>query len=73
MGRVRLRQIALVAPDIDWAVDSLTAALDTYVAFRDPDILSIDLFNALLACGDCMLEIVAPTDAAYEKRTTAGR
>ena len=45
---VRLRQICLVAKDIDWAVDSLTTALDTYVAFRDPDIVKLDLHNALL-------------------------
>jgi hypothetical protein len=70
---VRLRQICLIARDIDWAVNSLTAALDTRVAFRDPDIVQLDLFNALLQCGDCMLEIVSPTEAGYEKKSTAAK
>jgi hypothetical protein len=72
-GRVRLRQIALVARDIDYAVDTLTTALDVRVAYRDPDILKIDLFNALLACGDCFIEIVSPTDDGYAKNSTAAR
>jgi hypothetical protein len=73
MGRVRLRQIALVARDIDYSVRTLTTALDARVAFRDPDILKLDLFNALIACGDCFIEIVSPTDEGYAKNSTAAK
>ena len=34
---------------------------------RDPHILNIYLFNALLYCGDCMLEVVSPTDEGWEE------
>jgi len=70
---VRLRQIALVAQDIDWSVATLTALFDTYVAFRDPGIVPAfgGMFNALLAMGDCFLEIVSPTDGGYAKNSTS--
>jgi len=69
---VRLRQVALVGQDIDWSVTTLTALFDTYVAFRDPGIVPMfgGLFNALLAMGDCFLEIVSPTDRGYAKNST---
>jgi len=73
MPFVRLRQIALNCADIDWAVNSFSSILDTTVAWRDPGILRIELYNALLYCGDCMLEIVSPTDRAYEKAALKGR
>ena len=63
---VRIRQICLNAADLDWATNTLQALLDTTVAFRDPHILNINLFNALLYCGDCMLEVVSPTDEGWE-------
>lgn len=70
---VRLRQIALVGQDIDWSVATLTAIFDTYVAFRDPAIVPAfgGMFNALLAFGDCFLEIVSPTDGGYSKDSTS--
>ena len=56
---VRLRQIALVGQDIDYSASTLGALLDTYVAFRDPGILNIGLFNILMQIGeDCFLEVV---------------
>jgi len=72
---VRLRQIALVGQDIDWSVTTLTALFDTYVAFRDPGIVPAfgGMFNALLAIGDCFLEIVSPTDGGYEKSSTTAK
>ena len=51
---VRIRQVCLNASDLDWATNTLQAMLDTTVAFRDPHILGINLFNALLYCGDCV-------------------
>mmetsp|Transcript_58538 Transcript_58538/g.174223 ORF Transcript_58538/g.174223 Transcript_58538/m.174223 type:complete len:305 (-) Transcript_58538:14-928(-) len=72
---VRLRQIALVGQDLDWSVATLTALFDTYVAFRDPGIVPAfgGMFNALLAMGDCFLEIVSPTDGGYAKSSTSVR
>lgn len=68
-----MRQIALVGQDIDWSVATLTALFDTYVAFRDPGIVPVfgGMFNALLAMGDCFLEIVSPTDGGYAKNSTS--
>ena len=63
---VRIRQICLNAADLDWATNTLQALLDTTVAFRDPHILNLNLFNVLLYCGDCMLEVVSPTDEGWE-------
>eukprot|EP00404_Azadinium_spinosum_P021096 CAMPEP_0180620894 /NCGR_PEP_ID=MMETSP1037_2-20121125/34850_1 /TAXON_ID=632150 /ORGANISM="Azadinium spinosum, Strain 3D9" /LENGTH=278 /DNA_ID=CAMNT_0022641017 /DNA_START=62 /DNA_END=895 /DNA_ORIENTATION=+ len=70
---VRIRQIALVAQDIDYAVGSLTTALGTYVAYRDPGIVPSfgGMFNALLQVGDCFIEIVSPVDKGYEKDSTS--
>merc|ERR1719436_674391 len=70
---VRLRQIALVGKDIDWSVTALTALFDTYVAARDPGIVPAfgGMFNALLAFGDCFLEIVSPTDGGYDANSTS--
>lgn len=70
---VRLRQIALVGQDIDWSVATLTALLDTYVAFRDPAIVPAfgGMHNVLLALGDCFLEIVSPTDGGYAQDSTS--
>lgn len=70
---VRLRQIALVGQDLDWSVATLTAVLDTYVAFRDPTIVPAfgGLFNALLPVGDCFLEIVSPTDGGLASDSTS--
>ena len=46
---------------------SASAPPDARCAVRDPHILNIYLFNALLYCGDCMLEVVSPTDEGWEE------
>lgn len=66
---LRLRQIALVARDLELAERSLTAAFDTQVCYRDPGVAKYGLHNALWALGGTFLEVVAPT----QDGTAAGR
>ena len=66
---MRLRQLALVAKDLEPVVDDLCAVLGVEVAFRDEGIASFGLHNALLALGDSFLEVVSP----IEPGTTAER
>ena len=66
---IRLRQVALVATDLEAAVASLCETLSLEVGFRDPGIAEFGLVNALLPIGDTFLEVVSPS----EPGTTAGR
>lgn len=66
---MRIRQLALVARELEPVVDDLCAVLSVEVAFRDPGVSNFGLSNALLALGDTFLEVVSPTQAG----TTAGR
>jgi len=66
---VRLRQVALVARELDPAVAALCAALDVEVCFRDPGVAFFGLHNALMAIGDTFLEVVSP----LREGTAAGR
>lgn len=66
---IRLRQVALVAAELDPVVDQLCATLDLDVVFRDPGVAEFGLHNALMMIGDQFLEVVAPTTEG----TTAGR
>jgi len=58
---LRLRQIALVAPELEPAVDELKALFGLEVCFRDPGVAHFGLVNALLPLGNQFIEIVAPT------------
>jgi len=58
---LRLRQIALVAPDLEPAVDDLRSILGLEVCFRDPGVAHFGLENALLPVGNQFVEVVAPT------------
>ncbi|MCX7064893.1 MAG: VOC family protein [Proteobacteria bacterium] len=58
---LRLRQIALVAPELEPAVDELRALFGIDVCFRDPGVATFGLVNALLPLGNQFIEIVAPT------------
>lgn len=69
MTDMRIRQIALVARDMEPVVDGLCAVFDIAVAFRDPGIDIFGLRKAMLPVGDTFLEIVSPVRAD----TTAGR
>ncbi len=66
---IRLRQIALVARDLDAAIADAQLHLDVDVCFRDPGVAEFGLHNALFRIGDQFLEIVSPTTGG----TTAGR
>ena len=66
---IRLRQVALVARDLDVAVGELCERLGLSVCFRDPGVGEFGLHNALMTIGDQFLEVVAPVEAG----TTAGR
>ncbi|MEQ1700497.1 MAG: VOC family protein [Ilumatobacteraceae bacterium] len=66
---IRLRQIALVAHDLDATVGQLCEQLGLTVCFHDPGVGAFGLHNALMMIGDQFLEVVSPT----QDGTTAGR
>ena len=66
---MRLRQIALVAKELDPVVDQICAVLGIEVAFNDPGVGKFGLINAVMALGHSYLEVVCPD----EEGTTAGR
>ena len=66
---IRLRQIALIAPDLDPVVDELRDALGIEVCFHDPGVAEFGLRNALLLVGDQFLEVLSP----IEPDTAVGR
>ena len=66
---MRLRQIALVARDLEPVVNDLCAVLGLEVCFRDPGVGEFGLHNALLCIDTSFLEVVSPT----REGTTAGR
>ena len=66
---MRIRQVALVARDLEPLVADLCAVLGIEVAYRDPGVGAFGLENAVMPVGDAFLEVVAPTRAD----TTAGR
>ncbi len=66
---VRIRQIALVARELDTVVAELCDALELELCFRDPGVAQFGLHNALMAIGDTFLEVVSPQRSG----TTAGR
>ncbi len=66
---MRIRQVALVARELEPAVDALRAVLGIEVAFRDPGVGVFGLENAVLPVGDTFLEVVSP----MREDTSAGR
>jgi hypothetical protein len=66
---MRLRQVALVARDLDPVVTDLCTVLGIEVGFRDPAVRQFGLHNAVMPIGDTFLEVVSPV----EPNTTAGR
>jgi hypothetical protein len=59
--RLRIRQIALVAEQLQPVLDDLHAVLGLEVCYRDPGVGRYGLENALLPLGNQLLEVVAPT------------
>src|SRR5262245_38201566 len=66
---MRLRQVALVARELEPTVDALCDVLGIEVAFNDPDVAVFGLRNAVMPIGDTFLEVVSPAKPG----TTAGR
>jgi len=60
---MRLRQIALVAKDLDPVVQALNAVFGLKVAFRDPAVATFGLINAVMPVGGEFLEVVQPVKA----------
>ena len=54
---MRLRQIALIANELEPVVDHLRAVLGLEVCFRDPGVAEFGLHNALLPIGTSFLEV----------------
>jgi hypothetical protein len=66
---LRLRQICLVAAELEPVVDAMHTIFGLPVCHRDPAVAKYGLVNALFVCGHQFLEVVAPT----RDGTTAGR
>ena len=66
---IRLRQVALVARDLDAAEAAITDSLGLEVCFRDPGVAEFGLRNVLFPVGHDFLEVVSPV----VPDTTAGR
>ena len=71
---LRLRQICLLARDLEWTTNLLCAAFDAPVVFRDPRMAAGgNLTNTHMRLGDSFLETVCPTDLAWQRSTTQTR
>ena len=66
---MRLRQIALVARELEPVVSDFSAILGIEVAYNDPGVRVFGLENAVMPVGDTFLEVVSPIEGG----TTAGR
>src|SRR5881409_109508 len=64
-----IRQIALVARELEPVVAELCAVFGLEIGFRDPGVAAFGLHNAVMPVGTTFLEIVSPT----RDGTTAGR
>ncbi|KAF9884890.1 hypothetical protein FE257_000957 [Aspergillus nanangensis] len=65
----RLRQVALLAKDLQSAEELLTKVLGTEVIFRDAQVGTWGLENFLVPLGGDIIEVVSP----FREGTTAGR
>lgn len=71
---LRLRQICLLARDLEWTSNLLCTLFDAPVVFRDPRMAAGgNLTNTHIRLGDSFLETVCPTDLAWERSTTQTR
>jgi hypothetical protein len=66
---LRLRQLCLVASQLEPVVQQFSAVLGLAVCHRDPAVAQFGLHNALLPVGHSFLEVVAP----LREGTAAGR
>ncbi|MBS01451.1 MAG: hypothetical protein CMQ24_01910 [Gammaproteobacteria bacterium] len=71
---LRLRQICLLAHDLEWTSNVLCTAFDAHVVFRDPRMAAGgNLTNTHIRLGDSFLETVCPSDKAWANSTTQTR
>src|SRR5439155_15677000 len=66
---LRLRQICLVARELEPVLADIRAILGLEICYRDSGVAKYGLVNALLPIGTSFLELVAPV----EPNTAAGR
>jgi hypothetical protein len=66
---IRLRQVALVAQDLDAVLGDLHRVFGLRVAYKDPGVAVFGLRNAVLPVGTQFVEVVSPT----KEGTAAGR
>ena len=57
---MRLRQVAMIAPDLDPVVEELCDTFGLEVCFHDPGVSEFGLRNALLLVGDQFIEVLSP-------------
>ena len=69
MSSIRVRQICLVAHDLDRIQQQLESVFELEVAYRDPGVGEFGLHNILLPVGNQFLETVSPLP---ERHDTAG-
>ena len=62
---IRLRQVALVARDLDAAVGELCERLGLSVCFRDPGVGAFGLHNALMTIGEGTSDVMRRLWAAW--------
>ncbi len=58
---IRLRQVAMIAPDLDPVVEELCETFGLQVCFHDPGVGEFGLRNALMLVGDQFIEVLSPT------------
>ena len=68
-GYIRLRQICLVAPQLEPVIADIAEIMGLDVCYRDGNVAKYGLENALLPVDTILLEVVAPTRPG----TAAGR
>jgi hypothetical protein len=68
-GYLRLRQICLVAPQLEPVISDIAEIMGLAVCYRDGNVAKYGLENALLPVDTILLEVVAP----FRDGTTAGR
>jgi hypothetical protein len=68
-GYLRLRQICLVAPQLEPVISDIAAIMGLNVCYRDGNVAKYGLENALLPVDTILLEVVAPVQPG----TAAGR
>lgn len=66
---MRLRQICLVAPQLEPVISDIAGIMGLAVCYRDGNVAKYGLENALLPIDTILLEVVAP----FKDGTTAGR